>query len=267
MTQELDVAGRTVVVTGAASGIGRALAVHAASAGAASVIVCDLDERAAQATVETLTSVGSQRHRAFGMDVRDEERVHAVFAEVEATAGPVDVWCSNAGVHLGSGLGTDQDWDVSLSVHLRAHVNVARHVVPRMLERGEGWLLITASAAGLLSDIGSAPYTASKHAAVAFAEWLSINHDADGLTVACLCPQGVSTGMNVDRRNGRTGSGSVYLTPETVAADAFDAMAHGRFLVLPHPEVAAFEVHRAEDRERWLGGMRRLHASLTSTAI
>jgi NAD(P)-dependent dehydrogenase (short-subunit alcohol dehydrogenase family) len=261
MPQGFNPDGRVVVVTGAGSGIGRALAVQAAVGGARAVVACDIDQGAAQETADLLP-VGD--HHAIGVDVRDETAVAATIAHIEERIGPVDLWCSNAGVHRGDGLGADADWDTSLDVHLRAHVYLARHLIPRMADRGQGWLLISASAAGLLSDIGSAPYTASKHAAVGFAEWLSINYDTSGITVSCLCPQGVKTGMNMGRRDGSTGSGDSYLEPGKVAADAFEALQTGLFLILPHPDVASYEWRRSQDRERWLAGMRRLSKALNS---
>jgi NAD(P)-dependent dehydrogenase (short-subunit alcohol dehydrogenase family) len=262
MPKGFTAANRTVVVTGAGSGIGRALAVQAALAGAAAVVACDIDGGAAGETLGLLPADGGRRHHALTLDVTDESAVARVIADIEERIAPVDLWCSNAGVHRGAGIGTEADWDLSLGVHLRAHVYLARHLLPRMVTRGQGWLVVTASAAGLLSDVGSAPYTATKHAAVALAEWMSINYDDTGVTVACLCPQGVKTGMNVGRRDGSTGSGADYLEPEDVAAGAFSALAAGQFLILPHPEVAGYEQRRAQDRERWLAGMRRLAKSL-----
>jgi NAD(P)-dependent dehydrogenase (short-subunit alcohol dehydrogenase family) len=247
-----------VVVTGAGGGIGAALAAEAARRGARAVAVCDLDKPAAERVAAALPGLA----RAYPMNVADESELLATLDAIEAELGAVDLWCSNAGLHRGDGLGTDQDWSLSLGVHLKAHILVARHVVPRMIERGRGWVEITASAAGLLSDLESAPYSASKHAAVSLAEWLSIRHDDDGVTVSCLCPQGVATAMNSARRNGATGSGTVYLSAETVAEQTFDAMAEGQFLILPHGEVAEYERRRAGDRERWLAGMRRAAAAL-----
>ncbi|MCU1694828.1 MAG: gno [Mycobacterium sp.] len=251
---------RVVVVTGAGSGIGRALAVHAATEGARAVVVVDRDEADARATAELVAAV-TEPH-VIGMDVSDEAAVAAAVEQIEREIGAIDLWCSNAGVHCGAGLGAAADWDISLGVHVRAHVHVARHVLPRMVERSRGWILVTASAAGLLSDVESAPYAVTKHAAVALAEWLSIRHDADGIGVSCLCPQGVRTAMNSSRRDGRTGSGTNYLEPPEVAAATFAALAEGSFLILPHPEVASYEHRRTGDRERWLAGMRRLAAQV-----
>lgn len=246
-----------VVVTGAGGGIGAALAAEALRRGARAVALCDLDMQAAERAAAKLPGLA----RAYPMNVSDEPELIATLDAVEAELGTVDLWCSNAGLHRGDGLGTDRDWSLSLGVHLQAHILVGRHVVPRMVERGRGWVEITASAAGLLSDLVSAPYTVSKHAAVSLAEWLSIRHDAEGVTVSCLCPQGVATAMNSDRRNGAPGSGTTYLSAELVAEQTFDAMAEGRFLILPHGEVAEYERRRAGDRERWLAGMRRAAAA------
>ena len=256
MPRSFRPAGGVVVVTGGGSGIGRALAVHAAAEGARAVIVVDRDESEAQTTAGQLAAFTTAA--VFGVDVTDEAAVAELAERVENEIGPIDLWCSNAGVHRGAGLGSAADWDLSLGVHVRAHVHVARHVVPRMVARGRGSILVTASAAGLLSDVESAPYAVTKHAAVALAEWLSIRHDAEGIGVSCLCPLGVKTAMNSARRDGRTGSGTNYLEPHDVAAATFEALSEGTFLILPHPEVALYEQRRAGDRERWLAGMRRL---------
>lgn len=251
-----------VVVTGGASGIGKALAAEAARRGAYAVAVCDLDADAADEVARSLPGMA----RSYALDVGDEPALVATLDAIETELGTVDLWCSNAGVHRGLGLGCDADWDVSLATHLRAHVLVGRHVVARMVERGRGWVEITASAAGLLSDAESAPYAVTKHAAVALAEWLSIRNDAAGVTFACLCPQGVATAMNSDRRNGATGSGTNYLTADEVAVQTFDALEAGQFLILPHPEVAEYERRRTTDRERWLAGMRRVAAAVATDA-
>jgi NAD(P)-dependent dehydrogenase (short-subunit alcohol dehydrogenase family) len=264
MPQRFDPRDCVVVVTGAGSGIGRSLAQRAAIGGARAVIVCDIDETRVVDTTRLIGAVsgGHVHHRR--LDVTDESAVAALVEEVELEIGAVDLWCSNAGVHRGEGLGADEDWDLSLNLHVRAHVYVARHVVPRMVARRRGWVLVTASAAGLLSDVASAPYAATKHAAVALAEWLSIRHDADGVSVSCLCPQGVKTAMNSGRRDGATGSGSTFLEPDAVAEQSFAGLADGTFLILPHPEVAKYEQRRAGDRDRWLAGMRRTSIALSS---
>jgi len=262
MSHPYRVEDSVVVVTGAASGIGRALATRAVRQGARLVVLADRDGDQVRAAVADLAALGTVH--AAQLDVTDETAVRELVAEIESELAPIDLWCSNAGVRRGDGLGEPSDWDLSVAVHVTAHLHVARHVLPRMVARGRGWLLVTASAAGLLTDLGSAPYAVTKHAAVALAEWLAIRHDADGIGVSCLCPQGVRTAMNDSRRDGRTGSGSDYLDPEDVAADALAAMSEGSFLILPHRAVAEYEQRRAGDRERWLGGMRRLASRVSA---
>jgi NAD(P)-dependent dehydrogenase (short-subunit alcohol dehydrogenase family) len=166
-------------------------------------------------------------------------------------------------VALGPGLGADQDWRRSFEVHVMAHVHVARSLLPRMVARGRGHLLVTASAAGLLTDMDAAAYSVTKHGSVALAEWLAIRHGDDGVTVSCLCPQGVRTPM-LEREGGSPAvlAAGALLDPEDVADAVVAALADGRFLILPHPEVAEFERRRAADRDRWLGGMRRVRARL-----
>lgn len=267
MPHSFDPHGSVVVVTGAGSGIGRALALRAGASGARAVVVCDIDEVGARATASLLAheTGGVEIVRTVNLDVSNEAAVAEAAEQVELEVGPIDLWCSNAGVHRGEGLGDDDAWRESWDLHVLAHVYVARHVVPRMTARGRGWLLVTASAAGLLSDFTSAPYTVTKHAAVAFAEWLSIRHGDDGVNVSCVCPQAVNTAMNSTRRGSTAGSGAKFLEPDDVAAQCYAALASGAFLVLPHPEVAAYEQRRAGDRDRWLAGMRRTSAQLKSS--
>jgi NAD(P)-dependent dehydrogenase (short-subunit alcohol dehydrogenase family) len=195
--------------------------------------------------------------------VTDPEAVAALVDRVERDVGPIDLWCSNAGVALGPDLGSDQDWHRSFEVHVMAHVHVARTLLPRMAARGRGHLLVTASAAGLLTEMDAAAYSVTKHGAVAVAEWLAIRHGDDGVTVSCLCPQGVRTPMLEREGAGRAvlAAGAV-LDAEEVAGVVVEALADGRFLILPHPEVAEFERRRAADRDRWLAGMRRLRRRL-----
>ena len=191
----MDVDGRVVVVTGGASGIGRALARAFAEHGARGTVVADLDLDGARAVVDELTQKGFAA-LAVGADVSEEGDVIALVAAAEEAFGPVDVFCANAGIAVAGGVeASNADWERMWAVNVQSHVYAARAVLPGMLERGEGYLVHTASAAGLLTQLGSAPYAVTKHAVVALAEWLSITHGDAGIRVSCLCPQGVWTGM------------------------------------------------------------------------
>lgn len=255
-------AGKVIVVTGGASGIGKGLAERFAAEGAATVVVADLDEAACREVAGGLAA--GTKGIGIGLDVTDEAAVTAAVQRIESEAGDIDLWCSNAGISRGRQLGTDDDWAASWNVHLLAHVYAARALVPGWLERGDGHLLITASAAGLLTNMDSAPYTVTKHAAVALAEWLAINHGDAGITVHCLCPQGVDTPMTrrPDSGMSATRAAGGFLQVTDVADTVLAALAENRFLVLPHPEVSEYERRRATDRDRWLSGMRRVLAKL-----
>jgi len=252
----MEMKGKVIVVTGGASGIGAALVRRFAQEGAARLVVADLDLAQARAVA---TEVGGLAVRT---DVSKEPEVQALVAQATERYGRVDVLCSNAGIALGGGVdASNADWQRIWEINLMAHVYGARAVLPQMLERGEGYLLQTASAAGLLSHPDSALYAVSKHAAVSLAEWLAINYGDRGIRVSCLCPQGVRTPMLM----GPDGSRKSFLvdaaiSPEQVAEDVIQAMRAERFLVLPHPEVADFMRRKAEDPDRWLGGMRKLRA-------
>jgi NAD(P)-dependent dehydrogenase (short-subunit alcohol dehydrogenase family) len=248
--------GAVAVVTGGAGGIGAALAGALAAAGAR-VAVVDLDAGRAAEAADRLPGDG---HLGLGCDVGARPAVEAMVAEVEARLGPVDVYCSNAGIANGRGLGDDEDWAASWAVHGMAHVHAARAVVPGMVERGRGAFVVTASAAGLLMMMQSAPYTVTKHASVAVAEWLAVNYGGGGVQFHCLCPQGVRTpmvGADAAGEEELLASGRI-LEPEVVAEEVLAAVRADRFLVLPHPEVAGYEQKKVADRDRWLGGMRRL---------
>jgi NAD(P)-dependent dehydrogenase (short-subunit alcohol dehydrogenase family) len=255
----MDLAGRHIVVTGAASGIGRACALRFADEDA-KVTVSDLNLEGA---VTTAQEIGGHAVRA---DVGVEQDVLDLIAEAEHRQGPIDAFFSNAGIAGPPGGPPellDEDWDLLWRVNVMSHVWAARTLVPKMLERGEGYLLSTASAAGLLSQLGAIGYATTKHAAVAVAEWLDITYRDRGLRVSCLCPQFVNTpmvseGLDVDKLK----QIATIIEPEQVADDVVAAMREERFLILPHPEVAKYMRTRGSEHERWLEGMRRLQATL-----
>jgi NAD(P)-dependent dehydrogenase (short-subunit alcohol dehydrogenase family) len=252
---------KVVVVTGAASGIGRAMALRFAAEGAAGILVADLDEAGAVMVAEQIGA----RAIAVRADVTVEDDVRRLAGTAEQALGPVDLFCSNAGVITGHGLeeASDLEWSRTLAVNTLAHVYAARVVVPRMVERGGGYLLNTCSAAGLVSCPGDAPYAVSKAAAISFAEWVAIHYRAKGIGVSVLCPQGVRTpmmrrGLDDDHVTARAvaASGAV-LDPDDVAGHVIDGLAAERFYILPHPEVAGFVRMKAADPDRWLSGMSR----------
>lgn len=257
--------GTTCVITGAARGIGLALADRFLAEGAAGVTVVDLDQASCDAAAAGLVASHGDRVLALAADVASEDAVRAVVEATEARFGPVGLFAANAGIGTGMGLEADDaSWERIWHVNVMAHVVAARVVVPGMLERGGGTFLTTASAAGLLAQIGDAPYSVTKHAAVAFAEWLAITHGDEGLRVHCLCPQGVNTDLLRSAMGLSEAVDTVALhgviEPEEVASATVAALAEGRFLVLPHPEVADYLQRKATDPDRWLAGMRRLQA-------
>lgn len=264
----MELRDRVAVVTGGASGIGRALALKFAEEGARGVLVADLDAVGAERVAREIGAQG----RGACVDVTDEDAVMAMLETAEETWGPVDVFCANAGIGVGQGLDTpDELWDRVLDVNVRAHVIAARLLVPGWIERGEGYFVTTASAAGLLSQIGDASYSVSKHAAVAFAEWLSLTFGDRGVRVSCLCPMGVDTPL---LRNGLEAGGAEslgvrvveaageVLPPEQVADDVVEVMRAETFLVTPHAEVREFLRRKGDDPDRWIAGMRRLQAAV-----
>jgi NAD(P)-dependent dehydrogenase (short-subunit alcohol dehydrogenase family) len=251
----MNIAGAVVVVTGGGSGIGAAMARRFAKEGAAHVVVTDRDAAAAQAVAREIGG------HAVAADATHEHQTRALIDWAESHCGPIDLFCANAGVTAHGGVELpDAQWQRLWQVNVMAHVHAARELVPRMLQRGRGHLLFTASAAGLLSQF-DAPYAVTKHAAVAFAEWLSITHGDQGLGVSCLCPQGVDTPMlraEDDTRRELMSQG--LLSADAVADAVVRGLAAGDFLILPHPEVADYMRRRADDHPRWLRSMRRLHA-------
>jgi NAD(P)-dependent dehydrogenase (short-subunit alcohol dehydrogenase family) len=259
----MNLSDKVVVVTGAASGIGAALARRFADEGARAVVVADLDGPGAQAVAQTIGG----RALGVGCDVADESQVADLVSRAQAAFGPIDLFCANAGVAIGTDESSpDAEWDLALAVNVRAHVYAARALLPGWLERGDGYFLATASAAGLLTQIGSAPYAVSKHAAVAFAEWLSITYGDRGIRASCLCPMGVRTPMTAGDglATDIVATAGTMLEPEQVAAAVVEGLRAERFLILPHPEVQTFFARKADDYDRWLAGMRRLQARVSA---
>jgi NAD(P)-dependent dehydrogenase (short-subunit alcohol dehydrogenase family) len=249
----MDIKGKVCIVTGGASGIGEATARAFAQAGASGVAVADLKtSRARLAEV-----AGDIDGLAVTADVGKEEDVKALIAATEAKYGPVDVFFSNAGLsRKGQESASDADWEVSWRVHVMSHVFAARALVPKMLARGSGYLINTASAAGLLASLNSMPYGVTKNAAVALAEHLAIQYGDRGIGVSVLCPQSVQTGMTTPGPSAARVDG--VLQPAEVARMVIAAMAKERFLILSHPQVQDYLLRKASNRDRWLAGMRRL---------
>ncbi len=264
----MQLEGAVAVVTGAASGIGRSLARALALDAGSLVVVADIDGSGAEAVAAEIAAEvgpGGAGGLAAGIDVTDEDAVVSLIELVESSLGPIELWCGNAGIsHLGGVERPDDEWNHVWDVNVMAHVIACRHLVPRWVERGSGHLLVTASAAGLLTNFGTASYAVTKHAAVGLAEWIAITHGDDGVRVSCLCPQGVRTPMT--ENEGAVAVDQVralgLIEPEEVAAVTLEALREDRFLILPHPEVATYELRRAGDRQRWLDGMRRMQRRL-----
>lgn len=268
----MDVKDKVAIVTGAGSGIGAALTRKLVAAGAR-VTAVDLDEAGIRATIADL---GDAADRASGRtaDVSKTDQIAELIEHTRSTFGPVDLYFANAGIVGPNGLGdSDDDWLRTIDVNTMAHVRAAQLLVPEWLERGSGYFISTASAAGLLSQIGAAALVVEYAAAVGFADWLSITYGDRGIGVSCLCPQGVNTAMlNWQGDDGNrsvgsqvvTGAGAV-LEPDDVADIVLQAVADEQFLILPHPEVAEYMTRKATDRERWLRGMRRLQARTAGT--
>lgn len=258
----MDISGKVVIVTGAASGIGAALCRAFAQAGARGVVAADLSEPGAAAVAAEVGGL------AVGCDVSQASQVSALVDRATRHYGQVDIFCSNAGVI--SRLDADAApalWQRHWDVNVMAHVHAANAVLPQMLARGEGWLLQTVSAAGLIGQVNAAPYTVSKYAAYGFAEWLSIAHGDAGIHVSCLCPQGVRTPM-MESAGGDYGRPSFVsdnaMSAEAVADCALAGLREGRFLILPAEETALFMQRKAADLERWIKGMRRLRAKVVA---
>jgi NAD(P)-dependent dehydrogenase (short-subunit alcohol dehydrogenase family) len=250
-----------VVVTGGGAGIGAALARRFAAEGAR-IVVADLDADGAHAVAEETGGL------AIVGDVATESGAEALIASARAHLGHIDLFCANAGVGTGGGPDAPEaDWDLAWQVNVMAHVRQARALLPGWLGAGRGHFLATVSAAGLLTMLGAAPYSVTKHAALAFAEWMSITYGDRGITVQALCPQGVRTAMmEASGDGGRAILGGTAITPEELAEVVVAELDSGRFLILPHPEVAEYYAIRAAEPERWAGGMRKLRRNVFDAA-
>lgn len=263
----MDIAGATLVITGAGDGIGAAIAERFAQLGAG-VLVSDLDAAAAQRVADRILAAGGVA-LSQQADVAREADLQSLVARAEADLGPVDIFCSNAGINQNGGADApDALWNRAWSINVMAHVHAARAVLPVMRARGRGYILNNCSAAGLLTAPGAAAYATTKHAAVAFAEWLAVTHGDEGIRVSVICPQAVRTQMlqdSVDSGNiasrelakiGRT------LTPDDVAACVEEGVRDERFLILPHPEVLQMFQRKADNPDRWLAGMRKFMGTI-----
>ena len=263
--------GRHVVVTGAANGIGRALAQRFHGEGAR-VVAADRDAEALGAVVEELNAARPGEAASVVVDLGTEAGNQELVATAEDTFGAIDLFFANAGVAVGTDLTTSEaDWELAFNINVHAHRWAAKYLLPGWLARREGYFCSTASAAGLLSQIGSAPYSLTKHGAVAFAEWMSITYGDRGVRVSCLCPQGVNTNMlNQDPLNA-AGAGDVVraagvvLEPDDVADVAVGVIRAETFLILPHPEVLTYLQRKTGDYDRWLAGMRKLQARIVGS--
>jgi NAD(P)-dependent dehydrogenase (short-subunit alcohol dehydrogenase family) len=256
----MELRDKVVVVTGGANGIGAALCRAFAGEGARTVVVADLDGDAAASVA------GEIGGTPVVTDVTVEADVRQLVDRAQEEHGPIDLFCANAGIGTMSGVeAVDEVWRRTWDVNVMAHVYAARALLPGWVARGQGYLLTTASAAGLLTQLGDAPYSVTKHAAVAFAEWVAIHYGDAGVKVSCLCPQGVRTNMLAGAgAAGEALLGANALDPSVVADVVVAGLRDERFLILPHPEVADYERRRADDRDRWLGGMRKLLRRISS---
>jgi NAD(P)-dependent dehydrogenase (short-subunit alcohol dehydrogenase family) len=254
----MQIKDKVVVVTGAASGIGKSLCERFAAEGASAVVVSDINQQGIDLTVAAIAT--STQALGVKTDVGNEDEVTALVATALDRFDHIDLFCSNAGIFTAGGENVPTEaWQTIWDINVMSHIFAARAVLPGMLAQGEGYLLNTSSAAGLLSQVGSAPYSVTKHAAIGFAEWLSISYGKKGIRVSVLCPQAVRTAMTAGGDGGVAGLDGM-LEPDKLADTVIETLAEERFLVLPHPEVLTYMRRKTTDYDRWLRGMRRLHA-------
>ena len=257
----MKVEDQIIVVTGAASGIGRALVRRFVAEGAKAVISVDLNGEGAEATAAEVGGLGLKA------DVSVESDIVEIIETTESRVGPIDLFCSNAGIGMGMDLDSPNvEWQMSWDVNVMSHVYAARHLVPRMISRGGGYFMNTSSAAGLLNQIGGAAYGVSKHAAVGFGEWLALTHQHQGIRVSMLCPQAVRTPMVGDSVASAAAAGDGLMEPERLTDFVIEGLAEERFLILPHPEVLDYMRRKTADYDRWVGGMNRLQQRLSGVS-
>lgn len=257
----MDLADKTIVITGAGSGIGKALAERFATEGPRALVLADIDQQGVEAVAASLGDVA----RAVKTDVGREAEIVALIERARELAGPIDLFCSNAGVPGPAGgplEASDEEWDRAWRINVMAHIWAARALLPEMLERGDGYLVSTASAAGILTQVGAMVYSVTKHAAVAAAEWLAITYGDAGIKVSCVCPMGVRTPMLHEALQETVGGAALLqdelLEPEDVAEAVLAGIRDERFLIFSHPQLAKYMAFKGGDNERWLGGMRRM---------
>jgi len=259
----MQISDKIVVVTGAGSGIGKALVKKFLAEGAKALVAVDINTAAAQVTADDFGCV------AMSADVAKEDDIKRIIEDTENNIGPIDLFCSNAGVAAGaSEQSSNTEWQFSWDVNVMSHVYAARHLVPRMISRGGGYFLNTASAAGLLNQIGGAAYGTTKHAAVGFAEWLALTYAHQGIKVSMLCPQAVRTAMTEDTEDQGTkaASGDGMMEPALLADIVVDHLEREAFLILTHEEVKGYMQRKTSDYDRWIGGMNRLFRKLSGAA-
>lgn len=253
----MDLRDKVVVITGAASGIGAAMARRFATENPRALVLADIDLEAVAAVADKVSGV------AVFTDVADPGSNEDLIESTTSRFGPIDLFCANAGIgQVGDEQSDESVWDRMWAINVMSHVHAARHLVPAWVARGEGYFLVTASAAGLLTNLKAAQYSVTKHAAVAFAEWLAVTYGDAGVKVSALCPQFVNTPLLEGSEAFQALGANHTLEPDEVADAVVSGLADERFLILPHPEVETYFQNKANDYERWLGGMRKLQRTV-----
>ena len=258
----MQLEGKIVVVTGAGSGIGKALVKKFISEGAKAVVAVDINAETSQQTASELGCI------TMSADVAKEDDIIRIIEDTEKEIGPIDLFCNNAGVAIGeSEQSSNKEWQAIWEINVMSHVYAARHLVPRMIKRGGGYFLNTASAAGLLNQIGGAAYGTSKHAAVGFGEWLAMTYAHQGIKVSLLCPQAVRTAMtaNAEDQGTKAAAGDGMMEPDQLADIVVEHLERDAFLILTHPEVKTYMERKSSDYDRWISGMNRLQQTLAES--